>query len=78
MISTSSFADCSYELFSISSSKNTKIMDFVEHLSDECGFSIIITDPAAEEYLHRKSSIKPISKTLQSMRYSILFLKRIT
>jgi len=54
MISTSSFADCSYELFSISSSKNTKIMDFVEHLSDECGFSIIITDPAAEEYLQKK------------------------
>ena len=54
MISTSSFADCSYELFSISSSKNTKIMDFVEHLSDECGFSIIITDPAAEKYLQKK------------------------
>jgi len=54
MISTNSFADCSYELFSISSSKNTKIMDFVEHLSDECGFSIIITDPAAEKYLQKK------------------------
>jgi general secretion pathway protein D len=54
MMSTSSFADCSYELFTISSSKNTKIMDFVEHLSDECGFSIIITDPAAEKYLQKK------------------------
>jgi len=54
MITTSSLADCSYELFTISSSKNTKIMDFVEHLSDECGFSIIITDPAAEEYLQKK------------------------
>ena len=29
-------------------------MDFVEHLSDECGFSIIITDPAAEKYLQKK------------------------
>ena len=54
MMSTSSFADCSYELFTISSSKNTKIMDFIEHLSDECGFSIIISDPAAEEYLQKK------------------------
>jgi general secretion pathway protein D len=54
MMSTGSFADCSYELFTISSSKNTKIMDFVEHLSDECGFSIIITDPAAEKYLQKK------------------------
>jgi len=54
MVSTSSFADCSYELFSISSSKNTKIMDFIEQLSDECGFSIIITDPNAEKYLQTR------------------------
>jgi general secretion pathway protein D len=54
MISTSSFADCTYELFSISSIKNTKIMDFVDQLSDECGFSIIITDPNAEKFLQTK------------------------
>ena len=54
MVSTSSFADCSYELFSISSSKNTKIIDFIDQLSDECGFSIIITDPHAEEFLKTK------------------------
>jgi len=54
MLSTSSFADCSYELFSISSTKNTKIIDFVNQLSDECGYSIIITDPKAEKYLNTK------------------------
>ena len=54
MVSTSSFADCSYELFTISSSKNTKIMDFIDQLSDECGFSIIITDPYAEKFLQTK------------------------
>jgi len=54
MISTSSFADCSYELFTISTSKNTKIMDFIDQLSDECGFSIIITDPQAEKFLQTK------------------------
>lgn len=54
MLSTSSFADCSYELFSISSAKNTKIIDFVEQLSDECGFSIIVTDPNAEKFLKTK------------------------
>jgi len=54
MVSTSSFADCSYELFSISSSKNTKIIDFIDQLSDECGFSIIITDPHAERFLQTK------------------------
>ena len=55
LLSTSSFADCSYELFSISSAKDTKIIDFVNQLSDECGFSIIVTDPNAEKYL--KSSL---------------------
>ena len=54
MVSTSSFADCSYELFSISSSKNTKIIDFIDQLSDECGFSIIITDPNAEKFLQTR------------------------
>ncbi len=53
-LSTNSFADCSYELFSISSAKNTKIMDFVEQLSDECGFSIVVTDPYAEKFLETK------------------------
>jgi general secretion pathway protein D len=54
MVSTNSLADCSYELFSISSSKNTKIIDFIDQLSDECGFSIIITDPNAEKFLQTK------------------------
>lgn len=51
MFSTSILADCSYELFSISSVKDTKIIDFVDQLSDECGFSIIVTDPYAEKFL---------------------------
>ncbi|MEA2071959.1 MAG: pilus (MSHA type) biogenesis protein MshL [Campylobacterota bacterium] len=51
LLSTNSFADCSYELFSISSTKDTKIIDFVDQLSDECGFSIIVTDPNAEKFL---------------------------
>ncbi len=51
MLSTSILADCSYELFSISSVKDTKIIDFVDQLSDECGFSIIVTDPYAEKFL---------------------------
>lgn len=43
--------DCTYELFSISSTKETKIMDFIEQLSDECDFSIIVTDPNAQKFL---------------------------
>jgi len=53
-LSTNIFADCSYELFTISTAKNTKIINFVEQLSDECEFSIIITDPLAEEILNKK------------------------
>ncbi len=51
-------ADCSYELFSISSTRDTKIIDFVEQLSDQCEFSIIITDPNAQKFLE-----KPLNKT---------------
>ncbi|MDA3908542.1 MAG: pilus (MSHA type) biogenesis protein MshL, partial [Sulfurimonas sp.] len=54
LLSTSSYADCSYELFSISSTKDTKIIDFVEQLSDECEFSIIVTEPHAQKFLETK------------------------
>ncbi|MBU0721248.1 pilus (MSHA type) biogenesis protein MshL [bacterium] len=54
LLSSASFADCSYELFSISSTKDTKIIDFIEQLSDECEFSIIVGDPHAEKFLDTK------------------------
>jgi len=54
LLSSNVMADCSYELFSISSTKNTRIIDFVEQLSDECDFSIIVTDPNAEVFLNSK------------------------
>ena len=51
LLSSSSYANCSYELFSISSTKDTKIIDFIEQLSDECEFSVIVTDPHAQNFL---------------------------
>ena len=51
LLSSNTMADCSYELFSISSTKGTKIIDFIDQLSDECEFSIIVTDPHAEKFL---------------------------
>ncbi|MEA1891470.1 MAG: pilus (MSHA type) biogenesis protein MshL [Campylobacterota bacterium] len=51
LMSSTAYADCTYELFSISSTKNTKIIDFIEQLSDECEFSVIVSDPVAEKYL---------------------------
>lgn len=53
-LSTNVFADCSYELFSISSTKDTRIIDFIEQLSDECEFSVIVTDPHAQKFLESK------------------------
>jgi len=51
LISSNLLSDCSFELFSISSTKGTKIIDFVEQISDECEFTIIINDPNAEKFL---------------------------
>lgn len=51
LLSTNLIGDCTFELFSISSTKGTKIIDFIEQLSDECEFSIIINDSKADEYL---------------------------
>jgi general secretion pathway protein D len=53
-LSNNSYADCSYELFSISGAKDTRIIDFVDQLSDKCEFSIIVTDPLADEFLKNK------------------------
>jgi len=64
LLSTNALADCSYELFSISSAKDTKIIDFVDQLSDECGFSIIVTDPNAEKFLNsalNKTNLKNLT-----------------
>lgn len=52
LLATNLYSDCSYELFSISSTKDTKIIDFVEQLSDECEFTVIITDPETEKFLN--------------------------
>ena len=64
LLSPSLQADCSYELFNISSVKGTSVGEFVDQLSDECGMSVIVTDEQAEGILK-----KPMNKT---------FLKNLT
>jgi len=55
MLMTSSLsADCTYQLFSISSIKGTQIGEFVDQLSDECSFTVIVTDPEAEKLLEKQ------------------------
>lgn len=51
LLSPSLQADCSYELFNISSVKGTSVGEFVDQLSDECGISVIVTDSEAEKIL---------------------------
>lgn len=64
LITPAVHADCTYELFNISSVKGTTVGDFVDQLSDECGMSVIVTDTEAENALK-----KPMNKT---------FLKNLT
>lgn len=47
-------ADCTYELFNISSVKGTSVGEFVDQLSEECGMSVIIADPEAENILKKQ------------------------
>ncbi|MEA2110581.1 MAG: pilus (MSHA type) biogenesis protein MshL [Campylobacterota bacterium] len=54
-------ADCSYELFTISSAKGTTINSFIDQITDECNYSIIVTDNDAEKILDKtmnKTNIK--------------------
>jgi len=53
-LSSNSFAGCKYELFTISSTKNSRIIDFINQLSDQCEFSIIITDPNTKKFLKKR------------------------
>ena len=49
LLASSLSADCTYQLFTISSIKGTQIGEFVNQLSDECSFTVIVTDPEAEK-----------------------------
>lgn len=64
LLASSLQADCTYELFNISSVKGTNVGEFIDQISDECGMSVIVTDQQAEEILK-----KPMNKT---------FLKNLT
>lgn len=57
-------ADCTYELFNISSIKGTTVGEFIDQLSDECSMSLIVADAESENILK-----KPMNKT---------FLKNLT
>ena len=58
LLTTSAYADCTYELFNIASIKGTSVGDFIDQISDECGISVIVADSEAEKIL-----LKQMSKT---------------
>ncbi len=51
LLSPALHADCTYELFNISSVKGTTVGEFVDQLSEECGMSVIVSDTEAEKIL---------------------------
>jgi len=51
-------ADCTYQLFKLSTPKGVSIGDFIDEISEECAMSIIVADSEAEKILK-----KPLNKT---------------
>ena len=60
LLSSPALADCTYELFNINSAKGPKIVDFIDQLSNECEFSLVISDPQAEKVLNLPLNITHI------------------
>ena len=54
LLATPMSADCTYELFNISSVKGTSVGEFVDQISDECGMSVIVADAEAENILKKQ------------------------
>ena len=54
VLSASLNADCTYELFTITSAKGTTISHYVDQLSESCEYSVIIADEAADKIMLKK------------------------
>ena len=54
LLATPVSADCTYELFNISSVKGTSVGEFIDQISDECGMSVIVADSEAETILKKQ------------------------
>lgn len=54
LLSSSAYADCTYELFNIASVKGTSVGEFIDQISDECGMSVIVADAEAENILKKQ------------------------
>ncbi|MEA3521365.1 MAG: pilus (MSHA type) biogenesis protein MshL [Campylobacterota bacterium] len=64
LLTSSAYADCSYQLFSISSAKGISIEEFIDQISNECDYSVIITDPVANKIIQKnlqKTTLKNLT-----------------
>ncbi|WP_281950833.1 pilus (MSHA type) biogenesis protein MshL [Nitrosophilus kaiyonis] len=68
-----SFANCDMQVFNISSAPGTKINEFINQISDECGFTVLIKDKEAKKILNtRLSKINLKDATLDDVLNIIL------
>jgi len=63
-LGSGAYADCSYQLFSIASAKGITIEEFVDQISNECDYSIVIADPVANKIIKKnlqKTTLKNLT-----------------
>jgi len=46
-------ADCKYQLFNVTANESVTIGDIVEHISNECGYTVVIRDSFAKETMKK-------------------------
>jgi general secretion pathway protein D len=64
LLSSGAYANCSYQLFSIASAKGITIEEFVDQISNECDYSIVIADPVANKIIKKnlqKTTLKNLT-----------------
>jgi len=54
VLAVSMHADCTYELFSISSAKGTTIGEYVDQLTSACEYSLVVADKETEKLMDKK------------------------
>jgi len=54
VLASSMQADCTYELFSISSAKGTTIGEYVDQLTTACEYSLVVADNETEKLMDKK------------------------
>ena len=53
-MSSTLVADCTYQLFNLSSQSGTRISEFVDQISNECGYTVIVKDNRANKILKKR------------------------